>query len=80
MLLIIVHLYCLAALSTVSTIGDELTYGDAIAFGDFEVVGVGDGDADGEAAGDFVRLFWGSGRRGEAGLLGDCYAAYSYKS
>ena len=57
-----------------------MAYGDAIAFGDFEVVGVGDGDVDGEAAGGFVRLgglFWGRGRRDEAGLLGDGYAANS---
>ena len=42
-------------------VGDELAHGEAIAFGDFEVVGVGDGDVDGEAARGFVRLgglFW----------------------
>lgn len=68
------------AVAIAGTVGDELAYGDAIAFGDFEVVGVGDGDVDGEAAGGFVRLgglFWGRGGRGDVGLLGDGYATYS---
>lgn len=49
-----------------STVGDELAYGDAVSVSDLEVVGVGDGDIDGEATGGFVRLgglFWGRSRQ-----------------
>ena len=61
-------------------VGDELAYGDEIAFGDFEVVGVGDRDADGKAARGFVKLgglFWGRSGRDAAGLLSNGYTANS---
>lgn len=66
---------CFQALA--ATIGNGLAHGEAVAFGDFEVVGVGGGDIDGEAARGFARLggFWLWGWRRWCGLLGEGDAA-----